>query len=90
MQKLNLGNRKFKSFAEAKNTAAKLSARSPRAYFFMSVIFDQVDIFQGDHLPYSDHAANDWPLGYWKAGQAHRWSEARVIRAQNAGETCDR
>lgn len=90
MQKVEIGARKFKSLPEVRGTLVRLSRRSPKSYFFASIIFDAVDLFEAPGLPHSDHAANDWPLGYWHKGEHRVWSESRKIRAQNAGPQCDR
>lgn len=58
-------------------------------YVFFAVVFSEVYAYRANRLPYSDHTANDYPAGYWHNGQHRDWSNARKIRAQNAGQTND-
>ena len=67
--------------------AAKQSEKG--GYVVFSIVFGQVIASRRDALPSSDHAANDWPVGYWHKGAHKEWSEARRIRSQNAGMTND-
>lgn len=67
--------------------AAKQS--KSKKYVLVSVVFGDVIASRWDKLPSSDHAANDWRGGYWYDGQRKEWSEARKIKAQNAGQTND-
>lgn len=90
MKKLELGERNWKNTAQVSNAVRRMSANSPRSYFFVSIIFSCVDVFESDKLPASDHSAHDWPLGYWHAGEHKAWSDARKVRAQNAGPQYDR
>lgn len=75
---------RFNTLEDAYAFAAKESAKRPKGYVMMWVLFGEVDILYKEKLPTSVYASDDWEHGYWKAGVHYEWSAARKRRAQQA------